>query len=327
MLPRLKQFRQEGCLSYLVYDSSAGGGLLVDPRADLLEDYRQFMAEHRIRLELVVDTRLHWHHLSGTHLIAEAFAVPVAMSSRTESKRVTRKLFPGEKLTFETFSFDVLETPGVSPDAICLYGEGLLLSGDTIVAGAPARTDLPGADPTALWSSMDNVLRSLPGDTIVLPGYDVQELIFSTIAIEKSRGPDWQCSSLPAFIRTKADEKPPRGDGEAKYRLDYNLEAYPVATAESHFGGVGPAQVYESRGVAAISVEGGHMPGTRNIPLSELALHWSELTSYKRVYVSCQSGRRSQLAASTLGYLGLRDVVNVTGGLRAWENAGFSVES
>jgi rhodanese-related sulfurtransferase len=70
----------------------------------------------------------------------------------------------------------------------------------------------------------------------------------------------------------------------------------------------------------------GHMPGAVNYPLSELALHLEELARYKRIYVSCQAGRRSGPAARTLDYLGFPDVVNVSGGFKAWENAGLPVE-
>src|SRR4051812_272325 len=132
-MPGLKQFRQEGCLSYLVFDPASRAGALVDPRADFIEDYRQYIAENRINLSLVVDTRLHWHHLSGTHLLAETFGAQVAMSSRTESKRVTRKLVAGEQLLVGKLAFRVLETPGVSPDAICLHGEGMLFCGETLI--------------------------------------------------------------------------------------------------------------------------------------------------------------------------------------------------
>src|SRR6185437_871010 len=70
----------------------------------------------------------------------------------------------------------------------------------------------------------------------------------------------------------------------------------------------------------------GHMPGAQNIPLSEVSLALESLSKAKRVYLSCLSGRRSSFAAETLAYLGFSDVVNVTGGFKAWLQAGLPVE-
>jgi hydroxyacylglutathione hydrolase len=41
--------------------------------------------------------------------------------------------------------------------------------------------------------------------------------------------------------------------------------------------------------------------------------------------VHCQGGTRSAIAASVLQAEGFTDVANVTGGIRAWEAAGFPV--
>jgi rhodanese-related sulfurtransferase len=45
------------------------------------------------------------------------------------------------------------------------------------------------------------------------------------------------------------------------------------------------------------------------------------------VYLICRSGNRSALAAETLAGLGHRHLFNVEGGMNAWVNAGFPVDS
>jgi rhodanese-related sulfurtransferase len=76
----------------------------------------------------------------------------------------------------------------------------------------------------------------------------------------------------------------------------------------------------------ASEFEGSHIPGSVNVPMSELALHVEELARFKRVYVLCQSGRRrSELAARTLDYLGFQDIVRVKGGFQAWTGMGLPV--
>jgi len=71
----------------------------------------------------------------------------------------------------------------------------------------------------------------------------------------------------------------------------------------------------------------GHIPGAINIPLAELATRLDTLKNCKRIYVSCQTGRRSHPAARTLDYLGLPDVVNVSGGFKAWQSCELPIET
>ena len=69
----------------------------------------------------------------------------------------------------------------------------------------------------------------------------------------------------------------------------------------------------------------GHLPGARNIPLGHLAEYVRELPMDKPVVVHCQGGARSAIAASLLQAHGVRDVVNLTGGFNAWQQAGLPV--
>jgi hydroxyacylglutathione hydrolase len=69
----------------------------------------------------------------------------------------------------------------------------------------------------------------------------------------------------------------------------------------------------------------GHLPGVRNIPLGHLAARVSELPTDKPVVVHCQSGGRAAIAASLLAAHGVPQVVNLTGGFRAWQQAGLPV--
>jgi rhodanese-related sulfurtransferase len=71
----------------------------------------------------------------------------------------------------------------------------------------------------------------------------------------------------------------------------------------------------------------GRIPGATNIPLNELTDRTSELHGKEVVYVHCRSGGRSSMAAQLLHDMGVKgEIVNVAGGLTAWESAGFPVE-
>lgn len=73
---------------------------------------------------------------------------------------------------------------------------------------------------------------------------------------------------------------------------------------------------------------GGHAPGAKNIPLSDLSSRISELDAHKdgEVHLICASGRRSAKATSMLAEAGFAKPINVEGGTQAWVAAGLPVE-
>jgi rhodanese-related sulfurtransferase len=70
-----------------------------------------------------------------------------------------------------------------------------------------------------------------------------------------------------------------------------------------------------------------HIPGAKNISLDELEVQADWLRGFETVYTHCKMGGRSSRGCKTLAGLGLSNVVNVKGGVAAWEKAGFEVES
>lgn len=91
---------------------------------------------------------------------------------------------------------------------------------------------------------------------------------------------------------------------------------------------IGPNEL-ESKwpGVPLIDVRGRdehaqvHVPGSRNIPLDELASNLASLPPDTTMYVMCGSGKRSTQAVSLLTEHGF-DAVNATGGITEWYRNG-----
>lgn len=71
---------------------------------------------------------------------------------------------------------------------------------------------------------------------------------------------------------------------------------------------------------------GGHAPQTVNLPLNSLSRELHKLNPNLPTYVICQSGYRSSLATSILENAGFKQIYNVTGGTKAWIDAGFDAE-
>lgn len=68
----------------------------------------------------------------------------------------------------------------------------------------------------------------------------------------------------------------------------------------------------------------GHVPGARHIPLGELQARVAEVPADRTVLCVCAVGGRSAKAAHFLGSQG-REVLNLDGGMHAWQAAGRPV--
>ncbi len=85
----------------------------------------------------------------------------------------------------------------------------------------------------------------------------------------------------------------------------------------------GDVEVVDVRDPAEWS--GGHIAGARLLPLEQLRASPRTLLDRPSVLFVCTAGVRSQTAARVAAGEGLATVYSLTGGLRAWVNAGFSL--
>ena len=72
--------------------------------------------------------------------------------------------------------------------------------------------------------------------------------------------------------------------------------------------------------------DGGHIPGAMNIAHTRLASRLDEVPRGSKVLVNCRSGGRSSRAAAYLKRAGF-EVVNLRGGMSAWEASAAGIES
>lgn len=68
------------------------------------------------------------------------------------------------------------------------------------------------------------------------------------------------------------------------------------------------------------------IPGSRLLPLSAFAEKFEELPKDRALVMQCRSGARSAKAAEYLLANGYTDVVNLAGGILAWDEAELPVE-
>jgi rhodanese-related sulfurtransferase len=68
------------------------------------------------------------------------------------------------------------------------------------------------------------------------------------------------------------------------------------------------------------------IPGSILVPLSEFQQRYDEIPKDKEIVMQCRSGARSGKATEFLLANGYTNVVNMTGGILAWNEAGLTVQ-
>ena len=189
---------------YIVGSDITRRAMVIDPGADPRAIMKAIDAD-RLLLSLIVITHSHFDHTGAVKAIKDAtgarFAVGagadksspgafiklVAAMSGGSAKIPEPDLFlsDGDNIDIDDLHFEVLYTPGHSPDEISLYGHGILFSGDTLFNSGIGRTDFPGCSYEQLEHSIQSKLYTLPDQTVVYPGHGPA----TTIGREKRGNP------------------------------------------------------------------------------------------------------------------------------------------
>lgn len=207
---------RENC--YVLWDGR-GNCVFVDLGCYWPEEFaklKELVKTERLTPKAIWLTHGHFDHVHGVLRIVQEYSVPVLMSpedkmildnnpaavrefglvAHDSSEIKTVDIRDGEVLdTLEGSPFRVITTPGHTPGGVCYYDETdkVLLTGDTLFAGAIGRSDLIGGDYDHLIISIMDKLMGLPGDVDVLPGHGRK----TTIADERTHNPFLQPFNEP----------------------------------------------------------------------------------------------------------------------------------
>jgi glyoxylase-like metal-dependent hydrolase (beta-lactamase superfamily II) len=173
---------------FLIGDPHSMEAIIVDP-GDEPERIIELIEGKALKVRYIVCTHAHFDHVGAIPEIKEYTASPVVIHKddleiyrsahdmaaflgfRMEPLPLPDLFVSGEdNISAGGLSFRVISTPGHSPGGICLYGNGIVVTGDTLFAGSVGRTDFHGGDINKLKESFNSLL-SLPEDTEVLPGH------------------------------------------------------------------------------------------------------------------------------------------------------------
>lgn len=200
---------------YLIGSSQSPEVLVVDPAWDVPQICRG-LEEDEKRPVGVFLTHSHADHLNGLDELLGLFDVPVyahpdeiAFSGALRPySPALRPTVSGQALSIGGVDFSCLHTPGHTPGSHCLFGQGALVTGDTLFVNACGRCDLEGGDAHQLFDSLYERIGRLPGSTQILPGHDYGDVPISTLEREKRHNPYYQFADASAFVHFR--QKPRR---------------------------------------------------------------------------------------------------------------------
>ena len=186
---------------YIVGDESSKEGMIIDPGAEgdfILRTVKSL----GLTIKYIVLTHAHIDHIGAVTEVKKATAAKLALHDKEAAelnKSPFRMMMPGipdapppdirlkdgDTIQIGNLKFTIVHTPGHTPGGICVVGNGIVFTGDTLFNFSIGRTDLPGGSTQQEMESIITKLMTLPDNTIVCPGHGPD----STIAAERRGNP------------------------------------------------------------------------------------------------------------------------------------------
>ena len=336
--------------------ASEGEAVIVDPRRDV-EIYLEAAKKQNVKIRHIFETHLHADFVSGHKELATRTGVPIYISKAAGATFPHVDVEDGFELRVGKIRIGVLDTPGHTPESICLVigdeeksqGPWAVLTGDTLFIGDVGRPDLskthtPQQLAGLMYDSLHNKLLALPDDVLVYPAHGAGSLCgrimraerSSTIGTERLTNYALQIKSREEFIRQMTTNLPARPD--------YFLENAAINRA----GAATLTDLPELKPISAVELNGmlrsggialdvrpgdqfaaGYVSGSINIALSGQFASWAGAVlglSARPVLIAETLEQRDE-ARVRLARVGIEDVAGyLDGGAAGWQQAGFALQ-
>jgi hydroxyacylglutathione hydrolase len=188
-----------GCLAHASYLlGSEGEAAVVDPQRDV-DIYIQAAEEHGLKIKHIFETHLHADFVSGHRELAERTGAQIYIGTAAKATFPHVALRQGFEVRFGRGKITVLETPGHTPESICLVVTDeekssrpwAVLTGDTLFIGDVGRPDLstthtPPQLAGLLYDSLHDKLMTLPDEVVVYPAHGAGSLCGRNMRAERS---------------------------------------------------------------------------------------------------------------------------------------------
>src|SRR5882762_1049852 len=345
-----------GCLAHASYLlGSQGEAVVVDPQRDV-DIYFEAAAQHGLRIRHIFETHLHADFVSGHKELAARSGAEIYIGSKAGATFPHVPLTHRYELRFGRAKITVLETPGHTPESVCLLVTDeeksalpwAVLTGDTLFIGDVGRPDLSPTHTPAqlaglLYDSLHNQLMALSDDVIVYPAHGAGSLCgrnmrserSSTIGTERLTNYALQIESREEFIQQVTSNLPARPEYFLK-DAEINRDGAPSLAERSPLPGLSAAEVSAliEQGAPALDVRpgdrfaAGYVPGSINIALSGQFATWAGtlLGVAARAILLGDGDEQVHEAGVRLARVGIDGERGfLAGGVDAWKQAGFEL--
>src|SRR5579864_3327458 len=345
-----------GCLAHASYLlASDGEAVVVDPQRDV-ELYLKAAADHGVTIKHICETHLHADFVSGHKELAARTGAKIYMGARAGATFPHVPVSDGFELRFGKASIRVLETPGHTPESICLVvtdpeksaGPWAVLTGDTLFIGDVGRPDLsprhtPAQLAGLLYDSLHNKLLTLADHVLVYPAHGAGSLCgknmraerSSTIGTERLTNYALQIKSREEFIAQLTSNLPARPEYFSK-DAEINRTGAPALSELPALRALTPSELHEMLKAGEIALDvrsgdefaAGHVPGSVNIALSGQFASWAGtvLGLAAHPVLIADSDQQVEEARIRLARVGIEALDGyLAGGIAAWKQAEFPV--
>ncbi len=177
--------------AYLVVDESSLEAAVIDPGQGAQKVLASLKLSGAV-VKYILNTHGHADHTADDAKVKEATGAKLAIHdvdaywlerNAKDARPYLEKPAPavkadlllkeGSEIKLGNTVLTTMHTPGHSPGSAVFYvaNEGVLFSGDTVMAGTSGRTDIKDGSPAKMGFSLRRLYRELPGDTRIFPGH------------------------------------------------------------------------------------------------------------------------------------------------------------
>jgi glyoxylase-like metal-dependent hydrolase (beta-lactamase superfamily II)/rhodanese-related sulfurtransferase len=341
------------CLAQAAYYiESEGEAAIIDP----LRDYRMYIEKAKsqnAKIKYVFETHFHADFVSGHVDLARQTGATIVYGPTTTAGYEVHVAKDGEEFKIGKLTLRVLHTPGHTPESSCylLLNENgephAVFTGDTLFVGDVGRPDLLDGVMTKeelagmLYDSLQNKIKTLPGNVIVYPahgagsacGKNIGKETFSTIGEQMARNYALQPMSKEQFIATVTEGIQP---APAYFFKDaaLNKQGYsPIdAIVDKGLSPLNPSQVEESIKAGSTILdtripdvfEQGFIPGALNFGLNGQYAIWAAtlLDLSTPLIIVAEPGKEKE-SIERLTRVGFDHILGyLEGGFESWTKAG-----
>jgi len=343
-----------GCLAHASYVlASEGEAIVVDPQRDV-DLYLQAASEHGVTIRHIFETHLHADFVSGHRELAARTGAQIYMGAQAGAAFPHIPVSDGFELKFGKASIRVLETPGHTPESICLVvtdeekstSPWAVLTGDTLFIGDVGRPDLsPRHTPTQLagmlYDSLHSQLLTLPDDVLVYPAHGAGSLCgknmraerSSTIGTERLTNYALQIKNREEFVAQLTSQLPARPEYFLK-DAEINRTGAAALSELPPLRAIGPSDLQRMLGEGEIALDVrpseefamGHLPGSIHIALSGQFASWAGtvLGLSAHPVLIADTDQQLEEARLRLARVGIETLDGyLAGGVAAWKQAGL----